>query len=525
MKLSFFLFNLLLCILCQAQVLEFGEGGEKQLSLLKSLPQLDYQMARGEYEITSVKIPAVIKLKNYKLTWLKTPDKAKTYPSLNLYFLATHPVTKTSAKLAPSSLLQSEWADIAILFHDYTNIQLPLHNQPKQPLWLLEWYSANDLTPGSYQAQIEWFEEKGAFTTTKVTIQVSSIQLNSPFQLKTSFGFAPWSVLKKHYGGWHADEFNVYKIYYDLAKEHQIDLHKLYTHFSTSQATDPLADGTEKDPHNFINIVKSWTQNNHLLTTDLPIAENFKSAKPQSEKFWINLNQSVLNHKLGQHSFVYFKDEPKADEIPAIKANLTKIKKWAPDLKFLLVSDFYPELSGLVDIWVVNLWSLQQKDKPSLKFYQQLQKDKKIEFWIYVSCNSHGCDGAEEHPLPDLMIDQALIKTRSFAWSALALGAQGLLYYDTVYGYDSAKSTSPWTDTFAFTGVGEGNLFYPCTKQLGGCQSPTAFASLRLKILRDGLEDAQLLGQTKTKISWDGLSSTIDLHTINQIRAKILKNP
>lgn len=508
-----------------SQTIEFGEGGEKQLDLFKPQSKISYKMARGEYEITSVKFPLKTVLKDYKLTWLKSPNLAKVQPQLQIYFLATHYLNKRSGTVAATEATpQNEWADIVIPLKDLTTIKIPKANQPQQPLWLMEWYSNSELLPGLYQAKIEWLTDDKQSLSTLIDISVSSVILENPFQLKTSFGFAPWSALKKHYGGWHADEFQLYDLYYKMAKDHKIELHKLYTRFSSAKKQDPLMDGSDQDPNNFINIMKKWAPNIQIITTDLPIEESYKSADPQFEIFWKNLNSSILKHQIGKQSFVYFKDEPQAKDIPEIKTRLTQIKKWAPDVKFLLVSDYYKELDGLIDIWVVNLWSLQQKDKPNLSFYQSKQQANKFEFWIYVSCNSHGCDGAEEHLLPDLVVDHSLTKTRSFAWSALALGAKGLLYYDTVYGYGLTPTNSPWTDTFSFTGVGEGNLFYPCTQDLGGCLKPQVFSSLRLKILRDGLEDVQLFNQTQTIIPWDGFKTPISLETIILLRAKSLNN-
>jgi hypothetical protein len=84
-------------------------------------------------------------------------------------------------------------------------------------------------------------------------------------------------------------------------------------------------------------------------------------------------------------------------------------------------------------------------------------------------------------------------------WYALRFGAKGILYYDTVYGYVKGGSLAPWKDQFFFTGYGEGNLFYPCTKELGKCDKPQVISSIRLKIIRDGLEDVQILKMASAK--------------------------
>jgi hypothetical protein len=101
--------------------------------------------------------------------------------------------------------------------------------------------------------------------------------------------------------------------------------------------------------------------------------------------------------------------------------------------------------------------------------------------------------------MPDLMIDRASAYQRAFPWMALRYGAGGVLYYDTVYGYSHGNPESPWKDAFSFKGYGEGNLFYPCTPDLGGCAEPKVAPSLRLKVLRDGFEDVQILRMARAK--------------------------
>ncbi|RYZ38523.1 MAG: DUF4091 domain-containing protein, partial [Myxococcaceae bacterium] len=70
-------------------------------------------------------------------------------------------------------------------------------------------------------------------------------------------------------------------------------------------------------------------------------------------------------------------------------------------------------------------------------------------------------------------------------------GVDGELYFDTVFAYNTKKDV--WADLFEFGGNGDGTLFYPGTPaKLGGTEHQPV-VSLRLKHLRDGLEDYEYL--------------------------------
>jgi hypothetical protein len=73
---------------------------------------------------------------------------------------------------------------------------------------------------------------------------------------------------------------------------------------------------------------------------------------------------------------------------------------------------------------------------------------------------------------------------------AFLTGVDGELYFDTVYAYNTKD---PWKDVFEFGGNGDGTLFYPGTPQRLGTKEHQPVVSLRLKHIRDGLEDYEYL--------------------------------
>jgi MYXO-CTERM domain-containing protein len=72
---------------------------------------------------------------------------------------------------------------------------------------------------------------------------------------------------------------------------------------------------------------------------------------------------------------------------------------------------------------------------------------------------------------------------------------QGELYYETTMAYFSGD---PWVNQSAFGGTGDGTLFYPGTPAKIGGSTEIPVESIRLKAIRDGMEDYELLHLAKT---------------------------
>jgi hypothetical protein len=131
--------------------------------------------------------------------------------------------------------------------------------------------------------------------------------------------------------------------------------------------------------------------------------------------------------------------------------------------------------------------------------YQRAREDGKTT-WIYSSCMSHGCGntvGGEYGGDPDLegwpslVIDHSALRNRAMPWVAYRFGFTGELYWETVWAYGTQGD--PWTSQWDFTGNGDGTLFYPGLPQKIGGTTHIPIESLRLKHIRDGVEDYEYI--------------------------------
>ncbi|MGC4115383.1 MAG: DUF4091 domain-containing protein [Myxococcales bacterium] len=117
----------------------------------------------------------------------------------------------------------------------------------------------------------------------------------------------------------------------------------------------------------------------------------------------------------------------------------------------------------------------------------------------YQSCMSEGCSsssgakGYDSYSLgwATLMIDAPAIRNRAQEWLSYLYGIEGELYWETTFAFNGGND--PWTNQWYFGGNGDGTLLYPGkTSKIGGT-TPVPVASIRLKMLREGMEDYEYL--------------------------------
>jgi hypothetical protein len=111
--------------------------------------------------------------------------------------------------------------------------------------------------------------------------------------------------------------------------------------------------------------------------------------------------------------------------------------------------------------------------------------------WWYQACDSFGCSaGSTVSGWPTYAIDADATRNRAMEWMSFTYNMQGELYYETAMAYYLGD---PWVTQAAFGGNGDGTLFYPGTTARIGGQTEIPIESLRMKAIRDGMEDYELL--------------------------------
>ncbi len=188
--------------------------------------------------------------------------------------------------------------------------------------------------------------------------------------------------------------------------------------------------------------------------------------------------------------YFYVVDEPvKKEQYERLWAVCRKIQRVDPKLK--IVSPYFRDpdylegvtaqdmLAGYVNIWCPNSHYFRPG---SLAVRQRIGE----EAWWYVCC------GPGE-PYANLFVQMGGMSHRMLMWQQRLYDVQGLLYWSTTY-WNAASTKDPWADIATIKDInpeigGDGSLMYP-GRQVG-VDGPVS--SIRLEVLRDGLEDYEYL--------------------------------
>ena len=162
-----------------------------------------------------------------------------------------------------------------------------------------------------------------------------------------------------------------------------------------------------------------------------------------------------------QYAYAYILDETykRVEEIYSL------IHKGCKSLKTLLTQTPRQGFED-VDIWCVRIDNILREE--TKRFRER--KDKSI--WMYVS--------SKIRPFPSLNIDVPSIEARILGWICFKNKVEGLLYWCVNWW---PKNPFEGADTYKYQN-GNGFLYYPGDKIL---------SSLRVKLLREGLEDYEYL--------------------------------
>jgi hypothetical protein len=198
--------------------------------------------------------------------------------------------------------------------------------------------------------------------------------------------------------------------------------------------------------------------------------------------------------------FYYVQDEPPVSDFPKVRALAALAHRADPQLRVLTTTPLDPRLGGEIDIWapLVNCF----EKKPGYAGFcritvsrEEYDKAGGGQVWWYQSCGSHGCGDTDDgyfRGWPSYVIDAPAIAHRIMQWLTWNYRIGGELYYSMNEAYQ--RRVDPFTDVYMHGGNGDGTLFYPGRPgQIGG-RTPIPIESVRLKLIREGLEDYEYLG-------------------------------
>jgi len=349
-----------------------------------------------------------------------------------------------------------------------------------QPIWV-EIHVPSDAAPGEYKGTIAVTADGEKPLDVPVTLTVWDFVLPDRPTLKTNFGGLGKRLLTGH-AGFKPDT----PPYRDLERRYAASMaaHRLCPPIPPYLRPNVRPDGTISATETHAAL-KEWIETYHVTGIPLRLegADPAGKDRDRNVKFLQSTWAYLKENGWEKYAYVYIFDEPNTkDAYDEVRKRAKMVHEVQPGLKVLCTEQPTPReaawgtLVGSVDIWVPP-WSLFDE-----KAIAERQKAGE-EAWSFTTL----CPGKKGEDTPYWQLEFPLLNYRIPAWTSRHLGLTGLLYWTVVYW----PETDPWTNPLSYKQQynGEGTLYYPGGE--AGIDGPVA--SLRLKALRDGLEDYEYL--------------------------------
>lgn len=405
------------------------------------------------------------------------------------------------------------WPDPLIPVQDaYTEERrkaLPWDSTRERPLVLyVEVCAPESQAPGTYEGHVVVTARDRSRVRLPIRAEVHPFVLPATSSLPNTFGISIFSMAQGH--GLEADTDEARKLLGDYAKAaltHRFSLHGMGIDPPPTKVVDGVAqiDWTRYDREvgPFLE-GKALPNGARFTTTEVrpnPWLKTEEERRAYLKAFREHFDQKGWTAQL----FFYAKDEPKPEDVPLVLQQ-SREARTVKRLPVLVTAPLHEQLTPAADIVspVLNCFYERSGPKtcPRITSPEELRRavGPSRQIWWYQACPAHGCDsGPFEDPeleraysgWPSYMVDHATVLNRAMGVLNWLGGVDGELYFATIYAYNFRD---PWSEgVWDFGGNGDGTLFYPGTPSKIGGRSHVPVESLRLKHLRDGLEDYEYL--------------------------------
>jgi hypothetical protein len=337
-----------------------------------------------------------------------------------------------------------------------------------QPVWV-ELYVPPKVGPRECRLHVSVKPANAPAQSLSVDLTLRPFELPADVQPITTFGLSDSFVLQQHgvEPGTPEAQALVTK-YYEFLLEHYVSAYSLPADLKSPEAAKYL-----NDPR--------------LTSYVIPWKED--------EAYLRDIGTYLDQHGWLSKGYMYVVDEPiNKDSYDRIKAVAELIHRAYPKLRltapFYRAPDWddklttYDVLTGSLGIWCPNEHYFDTNPRIYEQFRERQQAGEAG--WWYVCC------GPGE-PYNNFFVSMDGFSHRLIFTQMHRLGVTGLLYWSTTY-WNPSSTKDPWADIATVKDInpliyGDGSLLYP-GKQVG-IDGPVG--SIRLKLIRDGIEDYQYL--------------------------------
>jgi hypothetical protein len=347
-----------------------------------------------------------------------------------------------------------------------------------QPLWVTVSVPP-EARPGVYTGTVTVSSEAGAPQTIRMIVEVWDVTLPLRGKLKTGFGCVVRGDMSQWYGfkGDPPEDFR--RKLYGLLLRNRVSPASLYIQEVWPQWSD-----------------FDWCYErglNALSLGSLEVADTARLSRLAEGA------ERLRQRGLLDMAYVYGYGESDEASLERAREGFSKVRRLIPGLRRAC------PIAPTKALWnYVSIWNVLTSDYDPVIAWRRQRLGEEV--WWYVCCGPR-------HPYANFFIDYPATDARTLFWAAFKHGVQGFSYYETamwasnmltqdigdpalVIHDDSGALASlregkrwpqvPW-NTFTFSRYnGDGQLIYPGANQ-------TPLPSLRLEVIRDGIEDYELL--------------------------------
>lgn len=376
-----------------------------------------------------------------------------------------------------------------------------------QPLWV-EVFVPATAQPGQYTGSARISLSGVVQFTVPIHLTVWRFVLPATSTLKSSFGLSGLKALKQHRGRYTSDEDlqSITRLYTQAALLHRISTNggsmqpPKYT-FDGKMHLDWKAYDAEVGPFLDGTVIPKGEPLRGARATSAEVRSpgSFPS-EDQERMYWAEWTRHFQRKGWGDRLFLYLWDEPAVRDFPKILERGRVATQVEPKLRSLITLPYTRKLAEVVGIWAPLVNCLEPKPgfpdfceaTPPLSDYSR--DAARANLWFYQSCASHGCNivgGPYFTGWPSYVIDISGAANRVMQWVAWKFAIAGELYYSMDEAFGPEKD--PWIDVRLSGGNGDGTLFYPGRPDHIGGRSDIPIESIRLKLIREGMEDYEYL--------------------------------
>jgi hypothetical protein len=386
-----------------------------------------------------------------------------------------------------------------------------------QPIWI-EVYVPPTTRPGAYHGNVSIVLKDKRDASIPVTLQVWNFTLPSTSTLPTTFGLNGLIAVKQHYGGYTNDEeiVRLTKMYRKSALWHRLSINTgsmlpPRLHFSGSalkvdwssydDEVAPFLNGTAIQPNEPLYGAKATT----IDMVRIPSLETSKKIL-----YWQAFAQHFRERGWFDRLFNYLWDEPKPEKFAELLKEGELVHMADPGIRNLVTASYRADWNPAVNVFVPLINCFESKSGGERNCDQAAGQPMMPDLWWYQSCASHGCNvvgGEYFRGWPNYMIDTAAVSNRIMPWLAWKYGIKGELYYSMDEAY--SRKQDAWDNIYLYGGNGDGTLFYPGRPRTIGGKSDIPIESIRLKLIREGLEDYEYLTLLAMRDGPDAASKTV----------------